>query len=96
MPSRVRPVRFPEDEDAVVVAAAAAAGVTVNRWVRRACREAAALERAVAAQDEGLGAGSLAAGKAGITGTAELPRTSPPARPFTPDFRPVSKKKGRR
>jgi hypothetical protein len=48
----VRPVRFPDDELEAAVAAAAAAGLNLNAWVRRACRGAAELEAAIALEGE--------------------------------------------
>jgi hypothetical protein len=77
----VKPVRFPDAELEVALAAAAKAGLKFNAWVRRACREQADLERAIAAQD--------AESKVGLErdGGVDWPLGSAAAdRPFTPDF----------
>jgi hypothetical protein len=79
----VKPIRFPDAELEVAARAAGAAGLKFNAWVRRACREQADLERAIAAQE--------AEGRNGI----ERPGWDPPAAvnvttsrttTFRPDF----------
>jgi hypothetical protein len=72
----VKPIRFPDAELEVAARAAGAAGLKFNAWVRRACREQADLERAIAAQE--------AEGRNGI----ERPGWDPPAAPAAKEFRP--------
>jgi hypothetical protein len=60
----------------MVQRAASAAGLKFNAWVRRACRDQADLERAIAAQE--------AEGRNGI----ERPGWDPPAAPAAQEFRP--------
>lgn len=74
MGTRVRAVRFNDVEDALVVEAAGRAGLRVNAWVRRACREAAALEAAVDREDS--------APRVAVVPGPLLP----PVRSFNPDF----------
>jgi hypothetical protein len=80
-PTTVRPVRFPDGELEAVVAAAAAAGLTVNAWVRRACRGAAEMERSIALEAEAAVPPSHAELVAMPRAQFEQAR-----REFTPDF----------
>jgi hypothetical protein len=69
-------VRWAEGELEQFRGAAAKAGLKFNAWVRRACRDQADLERAIAAQE--------AEGRNGI----ERPGWDPPAAGAAKEFRP--------
>lgn len=75
-----RTVCFSDAEFELVLAAAVAAGLTPNKWIRRACVEAAQLERAVDARDAEV---SVAAQLTPAVRTSEH-RVE---RSFTPDFK---------
>jgi hypothetical protein len=70
-------VKFGEGELDAFRAAADAAGLKFNAWVRRACRGAAELEAAVALEQE-----SWVQQPSVVVDVA-----FPPARAFTPDFK---------
>ena len=88
MGTRVRTFRFNDAEEALVLGASAAAGLTPNAWVRRAVRETAAMERAVVAEDARVGLE-----REGWDTPVVAQRAAVASRSFTPDFRPSSKKR---
>jgi hypothetical protein len=77
----VRSVRWGKGELDLFGAAADAAGLNFNAWVRRACREAAALERAVEREESARAEPAYVALNAAMV------------REFKPDFRPGRKKR---
>ena len=78
MATRVRAVRFTNAEDALILASATAAGLKPNAWVRRAVRETAAMEAAVAKTE--------AARPDPVTSGRMVPATTPSYDDFRPDF----------
>jgi type II secretory pathway pseudopilin PulG len=90
----VKAVRFPDAEVVVVAAAAASAGLKFNAWVRRACREQAALELALAKQDaetrngiERPGWDTPLSNGARAAVNREMLKTVSPKVSFRPDFK---------
>jgi hypothetical protein len=86
--TKVQPVRFRLDELEAAKASADAAGMTFNAWVRRACKEAADLERAVHKGDDRDPGVRQQAAVPVEAGSSQRVRND-----FSPDWRPVSKKK---
>ncbi len=94
-------IRFGGGELEDFRAAASSAGLKFNAWVRRACREAAALERAVAQEDSRVGLEREGWDDRPELGSSysrpvEVLLAKDPERTFRPDPRPVSSKKPRR
>jgi hypothetical protein len=90
----VKPVRFPDAELDVCRAAASSAGLKFNAWVRRACREQAALELALAKQDaetrngiERPGWDTPLSNGARAAANREMLKTVSPKVSFRPDFK---------